>query len=73
MQEVSISILAPKDNNDFPHCSFMRKVPPPPYPPYPLLWIVYQCTSPKNFPLELTKTEATRDAFWCKFFLLLCT
>ena len=46
---------------------------PPPTPPYPLLWIAYQCTSPKNFPLELTKPEATRDAFWYKLFLLLCT
>ena len=44
-------------------------------PPYPLLWIAYQCTSPKYFPLELrTKPEATRDAFLVQvFFLLLCT
>ena len=42
----------------------------PPLPPYPLLWISYQCTSPKNFPLELTKPEATRDAFWYKLFFI---
>ena len=49
--------------------------PPTPLPPYPLLWIAYQCTSPKYFPLELrTKPEATRDAFLVQvFFLLLCT
>ena len=44
---------------------------PPPLPPYPLLWIAYQCTSPKYFPLELrTKPEATRDAFLVQVFFI---
>ena len=33
MQEVPLLFLAPKDNNDFSHCSFIRKVPPTPYHP----------------------------------------
>lgn len=33
IQEVPLLFLAPKDNNDFSHCSFIRKVPPTPYHP----------------------------------------